>query len=217
MKWLRLGLLALAGLIAVVVVLAVSTSLRTPRPVGFQLVKAADPGGPPLLVAIWYPTSARPWPTTLMGMRLMSVARDGPVVGQHLPMVVISHGNGGGLASHADLALALADAGYVVAAPMHTGDNYLDQSAVGTVRWLTDRTRHIRAAVNYMQGVWPAHDQIDGKRIGMFGFSAGAFTAFPDPMLAAQAKIFASETAIRIVNDAAAPAMVGRASTRTPV
>jgi alkylation response protein AidB-like acyl-CoA dehydrogenase len=32
--------------------------------------------------------------------------------------------------------------------------------------------------------------------------SGGAEGAFPDPMLAAQAKIFASEAAIRIVNDA---------------
>jgi hypothetical protein len=61
---------------------------------------------------------------------------------------VLSHGNAGDPGSHADLALALADAGFVVAAPMQAGDNYLDQSAAGTSRWLGDRNRHVRAASN---------------------------------------------------------------------
>ncbi|MCK7495223.1 MAG: hypothetical protein MZW92_32090 [Comamonadaceae bacterium] len=63
----------------------------------------------------------------------MEVARNAPVAGGGLPLVVVSHGNGGGPQSHADLALALASAGYVVAAPMHTGDNFFDQSAAGQV------------------------------------------------------------------------------------
>jgi len=46
--------------------------------------------------------------------------------------------------------------------------------------------------------------QLTASRLMLFAAarSRGEGTAFPDPMLAAQAKIFASEAAIRIVNDA---------------
>jgi hypothetical protein len=45
---------------------------------------------------------------TLVGLQLMDVAADATVAGKGLPLVLISHGNDGGLASHADLAMALA-------------------------------------------------------------------------------------------------------------
>jgi predicted dienelactone hydrolase len=89
---------------------------------------------------------------------------------------VISHGNGGGPASHADLALALANAGYIVVAPMHVGDNYADQSGVGSASWLSGRTQEVRATLDYMLNHWQGHDRINPARIGAFGFSAGGFT-----------------------------------------
>src|SRR5262245_25947395 len=113
---------------------AMTTALSTEKPVGFQIVQITD-ADETLTAGIWYPTQTKPWPTTLLGVVLMDVARNAPISGQALPLVVISHGNGGGFASHADLALALANAGYVVVAPMHSGDNYIDQSAVGSTFW----------------------------------------------------------------------------------
>ncbi len=155
---------------------AMSTALRAERPVGFQIVRMRDAGGHPFAAGVWYPTQAQPLPTTLLSLVLMSVARDAPISGRDLPLVVISHGNGGGPASHADLAVALASAGYVVAAPMHTGDNYADQSAVGSVSWLTQRTDELYATLDHMLETWQGHDHIDPDRIGAFGFSAGGFT-----------------------------------------
>ena len=58
----------------------------------------------------------------------MSVAFNGPLKGRALPFVVISHGTGSSFLGHYDTAIALAGAGYVVAAVTHTGDNYTDQS-----------------------------------------------------------------------------------------
>jgi predicted dienelactone hydrolase len=52
------------------------------------------------------------------------------VAGRDLPLVVLSHGGGGGYDSHYDTALALAHAGFVVAAVSHQGDTYNDQSQV---------------------------------------------------------------------------------------
>jgi predicted dienelactone hydrolase len=81
----------------------------------------------------------------------MGVARDAPIAGRDLPLVVISHGNGGGPQSHADLAMALANAGYVVAAIMHPGDNYADGSALGAVSFFSGRTRQLHTAKGAMR------------------------------------------------------------------
>lgn len=176
MKVLRVAGAAIAAVVAALLTYALANALYTTRPVGFQWVQAPDAGSTPLVMGVWYPADGRPLPTTLLGTNLMSVDRDAPVVGTALPLVVISHGNGGGPGSHVDLALALAQQGFVVVAPMHTGDNFADQTAVGSARWLVDRTRHMRSAIDYMLVVWPAHDRIDAARIGAFGFSAGGFT-----------------------------------------
>jgi predicted dienelactone hydrolase len=176
-RGIRIGSIVLSLLVGALLIYVFSNALYTNRPVGFQLVEAQGPDGKAMSMGVWYPTDGRPLPATLLGLNLMSVARDAPVAGNALPLVVISHGNGGGPGSHADLALALAQGGFVVAAPMHTGDNYADQSAVGSVRWLVDRASDVRTALDYMVNIWPGHDRIDSDRIGMFGFSAGAFTS----------------------------------------
>jgi predicted dienelactone hydrolase len=207
MKWIRRGLILIAALIAALVVFAIANVLRTTNPVGFQMVGVPDAGGPPIQVGVWYPTQASPRPTTVLGLNLLSVAPDGPVAGANLPLIVISHGNGGGPGSHADLALALAESGFVVAAPMHVGDNYLDQSAVGTAHWLLDRSRHVRATIDYMSKAWPGHARINADRIGMFGFSAGGFTALTavggeaDLRLVASHCAAAPEFACRLLSD----------------
>ncbi len=103
-----------------------------------------------------------------------NVSTDGPVTGTALPLVMISHGQGGGLANHYDTALALADAGFVAAALTHTGDNLHDQSRVLMIQ---DRSRQLRVVTDWMLHTWPAHARIDPTRIGVFGFSAGGFTA----------------------------------------
>lgn len=111
-------------------------------------------------------------------------------------MVVISHGNGGGLQSHADLALALASAGYVVAAPMHAGDNFADQSAAGAATLYSGRTRQFRVTVEHMLTRWHGRDRIDPERIGAFGFSAGGFDrrAFHSTMNDEVVRFFAQHT-----------------------
>lgn len=154
---------------------AMSTALKTENPVGFELIQIPDADGHLFSAGVWYPTQAQPRPT-LLSIILMNVARGAPISGDALPLVVISHGNGGGPASHADLALALANAGYVVVAPMHSGDNYADQSAVGSVTWLSGRTKELHATIDFMLKNWKGHDLIDPERIGAYGFSAGGFT-----------------------------------------
>ncbi|HJV47686.1 MAG TPA: alpha/beta fold hydrolase, partial [Geothrix sp.] len=96
------------------------------------------------------------------------------VSGRALPLVVLSHGTGGWYGSHYDTALALADAGFVVAAISHTGDTYDDHSRALQI-W--DRSRQIHRLIDFMTREWPEHAQLDAEHVGVFGFSAGGFTA----------------------------------------
>ncbi len=175
-KWMKRIAIALAVLVAALGLALVVTALRSERPVGFQHVRARVPGGEPFTLAIWYPTTASARPTTLLGMVLMSVAPGAAIDGSKLPMVVISHGNAGGPGSHADLAMALAGAGFIVAAPMHNGDNYIDQTALSSRDFMHQRSRQLRQAVDYMLAGWSGAHKVDRDRIGVYGFSAGGMT-----------------------------------------
>jgi len=139
--------------------------------VGFQQVVVGS-----MSVAIWYPSDSPPVEQSIGPFR-QAVATNGLMDGHTLPLIIISHGTGGSNISHYDLALRLARAGYVVAALTHPGDNYGDQSATGSSRNLIDRPRQLHALLDYMLTAWPGHDRLDSTRIGVFGFSLGAFTA----------------------------------------
>ncbi len=140
---------------------------------GFTQVSVPDPGNPPLEVGIWYPSDA-PAHKERLFLDDQHVARDRAISGRALPLIVMSHGQGGRFDNAIDTALALANAGFVAAALTHTGDNLHDQSRVLQI-W--DRSRQLRVLTDWMLHAWPAHGQIDPDRIGVFGFSAGGFTA----------------------------------------
>lgn len=86
-----------------------------------------------------------------------------------LPLVVISHGNGGDYRGHDDTARALAAAGFIVASLTHTGDNWRDQSRATDVAL---RPRQLSLLIEAMV----REPDVDPDRIGAFGFSAGALT-----------------------------------------
>ena len=179
---------------------------------GFQQGLAADPDGKPLQVGIWYPSAAPTQPLTL-GPTTMSVAVNGAAQGTALPLVVMSHGTGGSYLGHFDTAIALADAGFVVAAVTHRGDNHADQSRSADIM---DRPRQISRVIDHMLSTWDGRAAIDPARIGMFGFSAGGFTTLvsiggiPDfstvgPMCRQYPADFACQLIARSSNQGAAP------------
>lgn len=142
--------------------------------VGFQSVQLpAGLGGEVIKLAIWYPGTS-PTQVRDMGMFSQDVAVNGELRGASLPLVVISHGTGGYAYSHYDTALALANAGFVVAALTHPGDNYEDRRHAAAV---LERPAQVIAVIDYMLGSWDKHAALAPSRIGVFGFSSGAFTA----------------------------------------
>jgi len=156
--------------------LAACGGALAPAVVGYSELSAPDPDGPTLAVGVWYPSAAAPTDESLGTFR-QRVVRGGPVVGDHHPLVVISHGTSGSSASHYDTALALAAAGYIVLAPTHAGDNTRDQTAAGTMAGLVARPRQLHAVLDYALARWGERERIDRDRIAVFGFSLGAFGA----------------------------------------
>jgi predicted dienelactone hydrolase len=144
---------------------------------GFSLIEVPSDAGPALARGVWYPCAT---PTGEIAVRPVTVraAKDCPIAGQDLPLVVISHGFGGSFVGHRDVAESLADAGFIVAAINHPSDSSrspeLDHK--DPLSALTDRPADIKHVVDFMLGAWPSAAKIDRDRIGFFGFSRGGFT-----------------------------------------
>ena len=163
---------ALLGVLAGLILL---TSSGDAGAVGFQEAAASDPEGQPLELNIWYPSDAAATPRAL-GLFEQVVAADAPISGSQLPLIVISHGTGGGAETHYDTALALAEAGFIAVAVTHTGDNWRDRSLSFTARNFAERPRHLSLTIDYMLTAWPGRDHVAAARIGACGHSAGGFT-----------------------------------------
>jgi predicted dienelactone hydrolase len=162
----------LLALIAAAIALFLPLEARAGN-VGFIELNIANGADKPLNIGVWYPTDA---PASAQAFRefTQTVAPAGPAVGSGLPLVVFSHGTGGWYGEHYDTALALAHAGFVVAAVSHTGDTYDDHSRAASV---IGRPPQVRRLIDYMLSEWPEHGRIDANRVGVFGFSSGGFTA----------------------------------------
>jgi predicted dienelactone hydrolase len=111
------------------------------------------------------------------GPHTLSAAKDCPISGDNLPLVVISHGNGGTELNFYDTAEALADAGSVVAAIKHPGDTTFDMSRFLSA--LVERPTDITRLIDFMLGASPAASKIDPERIGFLASRWAAIPASP--------------------------------------
>jgi predicted dienelactone hydrolase len=123
-------------------------------------------------IGVWYPASGAPSHQRI-GLNSQDVVLGARVPDGPHPLIVFSHGTGGDFAGHADTAVALARAGFVVAALTHPGDNWRDNSRATRIE---ERPSALSATISYMLEAWPGHTAIDPDRIGAFGFSSGGFT-----------------------------------------
>jgi predicted dienelactone hydrolase len=65
----------------------------------------------------------------------------------------------------------------VVIAITHVGDNSQDRSYAGSRLDLIDRPRQIKVALDWALSSWPGRLNVNPNRIGIFGYSLGAFTS----------------------------------------
>ena len=165
----------LVGTLAMMAMIALMTLSLAATAQGVGFVRLATVGDAPVPVAVWYPSTAAtvPWEA---GPYTVRDTRDAPLAPGLHPLVLLSHGSGGGEYNHADLAEALAQRGYVVAAPRHVGDSFDSPQGRGSDVQLTGRPWQAVAALDAVLADARLAPAIDAERIGMAGFSAGGYT-----------------------------------------
>lgn len=142
---------------------------------GFERVRVPLAGGGTAEGGIWYPTDAEPADVE-HGPFTLRAALDAPVRGDGLPVVLVSHGTAGWFGGHHDTAEALADAGFVVAALSHPGDNVRDESGLAGQRRFASRPGDMADLLAFVGRLWRGAAQVDPDRVGAFGYSAGGYT-----------------------------------------
>ncbi|MHC1481113.1 alpha/beta hydrolase family protein [Frateuria aurantia] len=106
-----------------------------------------------------------------------SAALNGPVRQGKLPVLLLSHGNGGSARMMGWFGTALARAGYMVIAVDHPGNNGVDQMTLAGSTLIWERVADLAAALSGVQADSALVPHMDTSRIGVAGFSAGGFTA----------------------------------------
>ncbi len=148
--------------------LATGTGLAQAATVGFQTVDIPRTDGAAIKAAFWYPSDS---PETLMHLLLsdQEVALDGLVLGRKLSLVAISPGTLGDRQEHADTAVALAKAGFVVvsATPDEFGPD-------GRLK-VADRVSQLDDVIDFALHRWRSPALEPSSAVGVFGFSLGGF------------------------------------------
>ena len=132
----------------------------------------------PVTTEVWYPTndaytaadSSYEYPFVHI-----PVIRNAHIPTSKHPLVIISHGTGGGRITLEWLADALVQKGFIVAAVDHWGNTYNNKIAIDFVTpW--QRPLDISFAVTQLLGDKEFGSVIDQNRIGAAGFSIGGYT-----------------------------------------
>lgn len=174
----RVGKLAFAAGVLALLVACTCVPLGSAVAAGFERIQVpAGREGPEIQAMVWTPCAVPPadvelGPYVVRGVSGCAV----PPIGK-LPLVVISHGQGGSLLGHHDTAVALADAGFVVVSLNHPGDTFGDEVAAQRLEIFESRPRDVSRVVTFMLDRWPQRHVVDGESIGVFGFSRGGYTA----------------------------------------
>lgn len=138
---------------------------------GMTQIPASEELGP---VTVYYPSSSPSRPSGPTAWPL-DVAADGVPMRGNGRLVLISHGTGASTWPYADQARALVEAGFVVAAPLHRADNYLDHSdAPGA---LSRRPAELSRTIDALAADARFAPLLTLDRVGVFGMSAGGHTA----------------------------------------
>lgn len=140
--------------------------------VGLAEIPGRDGDGP---VTVFYPTAAAAMPVKRGPFTLQLAEQAAPLRGNGR-LVVISHGSGGSPWPHSDIARALAEAGFVVAVPVHKGDNSNEHHLVGPDSWRI-RPAEVSRAIDAVVQDPRFAPLVDTARVGMYGMSAGGHTA----------------------------------------
>ncbi len=139
---------------------------------GLTEIAGRDGDGP---VTVFYPSSGTAAPLKRGPFTMQLVENGAPVRGNGR-LVVLSHGSGGNPWVHSDLAIALVEAGFVVAMPEHRGDNFKDKSDIGPASWKR-RPAEVSRAIDAVAADPRFATLVATDKVGVYGMSAGGHTA----------------------------------------
>jgi len=142
---------------------------------GFTTLQANDPDGR-IACALWYPCNS-PAQSHPQGVYDFFVTKNGPVANGPFGVIVMSHGSGGTRFGHCKTAEFMAQNGYIVLAPEHPQNNFFDDSAAGSARSYSHRSRHLKSALDTLLAHKTWGSVINLDKIAVFGFSLGGFSA----------------------------------------
>jgi len=148
--------------------------MTTPT-VGLRALDVQDDEGGDIATWLLYPTMA-PEQEHRHGPYALDVAEGADCEGRDLPLVAISHGNGGSAWTHRTTARALVHAGFVVALLEHPGNCRTDNSLAFTEENLTRRPRQLRRVIDAAFAADGIGDRL-APDVGVMGHSIGAYTA----------------------------------------
>lgn len=164
----------LAAISAALLIILGAEQARASK-VGFARITVPDPMGGEMLISIWYPTLEAGGRIKL-GPYVFKAARDAAPLDGKRGLILISHGTEGSDLGHRNIAIALAQQGLIVAAPLHPRDNYKDSTGIGQRIVMEGRPRQITATIDALIAHEDWGGRIDQARIGAFGFSIGGYT-----------------------------------------
>jgi predicted dienelactone hydrolase len=131
----------------------------------------------PLTTEVWYPTTdtVEAHHTGFAPFVRMKTVKDGKIGDKKYPLIMISHGTGGGRLTLEWLADILVKNGFIVAAVDHWGNTYNNKIAINFVTpW--ERPQDISFVLSGLLKDLKFGPQIDQNRIGAAGFSIGGYT-----------------------------------------
>jgi hypothetical protein len=135
---------------------------------GYRVVEANG-----IEAGVWYPSDAA---TSLqrLGPFEANMALDAPIKDGQFKVVLFSHGVGGRYRNHFHTAKALADAGYIVVAPNHRADRWIDGPKRAQV--LDDRYLALQKSLEWVQNEADFIPHIDASKVHGVGYSLGGAT-----------------------------------------
>jgi len=131
----------------------------------------------PLVTEMWYPTrdSIKKNNTGFSPFVRMETVKDGKIADKKYPLIIISHGTGGGRLTLEWLADILVQNGFMVAAVDHWGNTYDNKIAIDFVTpW--ERPQDISFVLTGLLKDPKFGPEIDQDRVGAAGFSIGGYT-----------------------------------------
>lgn len=131
----------------------------------------------PVVTEVWYPTTdtLQPSDKAFSAFTRKPTVRNGRLSAGKWPLIMLSHGTGGGRLTLEWLSQALAEQGYIVAAVDHYGNTYQYKIPLEFLKpW--ERPLDISFALTELLKENDLRSHIDQQRIGAAGFSFGGFT-----------------------------------------